>query len=186
MTISVQTAEKRLELITKARELISDPAGWIKGQMFDDNAYYSGKVCARCAWGALWEADQGDDVTNAAAPLQWTVLDAKQWLEEVLLDSEMGLHRFNDRDDTTHDDILRFFDRGIILARAELERARHDEIPVQLNSACRFSDDDDRKACWNEPEEDDDYNPIPASTVAAIFFVMVFIATLLYYALGGS
>lgn len=97
-----------LEVLRKARELISDPARWTQGEIARDtdgvtvHADHRLAVCW-CAIGAVKHAAQHMGVHDV-----YKVFDA---LDQT---APGGLVvQFNDDPATTHDDVLAMFDRAI-------------------------------------------------------------------------
>lgn len=181
-------AETRLNTLIKARELISDPAGWNKWDFFNPEYAYEGgtQICSRCAWGALIEADAiAKGVEPSFLPKsEGNAYDAKTFIEKHLLDNDLSLPEFNDRDDIKHEDVLRLFDRAIILARAELERDRH--AVVGHHSCERWGrEDEDAVNAANEAEADA-YNPAPIGYVIALTMAALVLAFGALYLFGGS
>ena len=105
-----------VEILEKARDLISDPERWAKGYYaHDKDGDYvpprDGNACKWCAAGAtivVSPDDDNDDSRHALALLQ-----------KALPSGFLFATNYNDRPTTTHADILALFDRAIELAKAE-------------------------------------------------------------------
>lgn len=85
-----------------ARALIDTPEKWMKG------SYHSQSTGCLCALGALGVAAHGD-------AYDWEYVDAKALLSVLRPDDEDWLIvvDFNDHPDTTHADVMAWFDRAI-------------------------------------------------------------------------
>ncbi len=103
-----------LEVLTCARELLSDPAKWIKGAYAKTAA---GSVvdatdpdaCCFCALGAMRKCGGEDNEDDT--PAAWALRDAAN--------EKTSAHYYNDAAKTTHADILALFDRAIAKVKAE-------------------------------------------------------------------
>jgi hypothetical protein len=101
-----------LQILTAARELLSDEARWTKKVFARSrsrrvlDAASSDAVCW-CSLGAICRISLGDDVLRLGA-------------EEILRSTvKMPIGQFNDDPATTHADVLDAFDRAIEKARAD-------------------------------------------------------------------
>lgn len=115
-------AKRTLHYLEVAKERISDPARWMKGQ------YYPGwqvrlplvvppptDTLPCCAAGAvMWATERAGEPTSS-------------WPEIRLLDQaaqlygHAGVVEYNDHADTTHADVMELFDSAIARARAIVE-----------------------------------------------------------------
>lgn len=111
----------KLDTLRKARELISEPMHWTKGQAIvtifrREVPHYSTEAFAYCAIGALEVAyyhlngkGKTGDFGEARAALR----------DQLPEGSEGSIAVFNDHKDTKHADILALFDRAIAQAEKE-------------------------------------------------------------------
>lgn len=104
-----------LEILQKAKELIKEREFWIKGSNATDSdrnaiAIMSPSACRFCMNGALLRIT-GFDGQEAIRGYD----NARRALYDVL--GEECLHRFNDKLDTTHEDVMSVFDKAILRAR---------------------------------------------------------------------
>lgn len=96
-------------LIMKARDLLSDPARWYKGDFVCED---TGAVCVL---GALGFREGYPDLHQDARPATWAELAAIRIEEALPLQfrrHEQPIPHFNDDDTTTHADILALLDRA--------------------------------------------------------------------------
>jgi hypothetical protein len=108
--LDVQT----VTVLEKAKELISKPEFWVKGSNATDSDGVSTAIldpyaCRFCMNGALLR------VTGFASPTK-DYDDARRTLYEVIPGNDQ-MHRFNDKPETTHADVMEIFDKAIALAR---------------------------------------------------------------------
>lgn len=107
------------QILRKARELISDPERWTKGA-FARNAqgasvsYRHDAATCFCSVGAVERAAFKDGVDD-----NQPISVALRALYRGKLYAIPSIAAFNDRDDTTHGDVLAMFDRAIALAEDE-------------------------------------------------------------------
>lgn len=94
-------------VLIAARAIISDPAMWYQGDWTASGVWDNDEpCCAECA------------IMRASKALGLTVPD---WCIEMCkhTPTKQHIHIFNDRDTTTHADILAMFDRAIAAARVQ-------------------------------------------------------------------
>lgn len=103
-----------VDILTRARERINDPAKWHQGSFRDDDGMHSADDCAVCAVGALNWADHGypepawKDTDGFSA--------AYMVLRNTLTETIPG---WNDAPTRTHAEVLAAFDKAIELAKDE-------------------------------------------------------------------
>lgn len=104
--------QETLDILRKARGLLSDPVRWGKGMM--RNIADDGGECY-CVAGAVRKCG-GDLRSFDAADVVMRELKISTNFDRVTT--------FNDHDDTTHVDVLAFLDRATERAESELSHAR--------------------------------------------------------------
>lgn len=109
------------EVLKKARTLISKKSTWHKGCLARDATgervgLYDRTACSWCALGAVWTA--GDSPT-----LKSTALNFLQDAVPKGFGSRV-VSEFNDYKKTTHEDVMRWFDRAIKRAESRESRGR--------------------------------------------------------------
>lgn len=97
-----------VEVLTCARELIADPKHWTKDTLARNSAglvvdVNSPDACQYCSMGAIIKCAPSTDMRG----VDYTAMDA---LSRVVV---VPVPAFNDRDATTHDDVLAAFDKAI-------------------------------------------------------------------------
>lgn len=95
----------KVTLIKNARDILSDPNQWIKGEMLNENG------C--CIIGALKTADTSYfqvDRYEAERELQCHLPGGA---EAFMRGSLVPLAQFNDDPETTHQDVLNLFDKAL-------------------------------------------------------------------------
>lgn len=101
-----------LQRLIEARQLLSDPARWAKGDYCVGDAF--------CALGAVgmrrWELRDGMWIRHHSDVAQATGL----FLHNLLGHGMAPLPTFNDDPTTTHADVLALFDRAIAKRRADI------------------------------------------------------------------
>lgn len=105
---------KRSEILTQARDLISDPARWTRGVYARDaegreTASRSESAVCWCVHGAIRK------VTGSV----YDTLFSGRYAQAALPEGYSEVHEFNDDPKTTHSDVLALFDRAIKLAKRE-------------------------------------------------------------------
>lgn len=100
------------EVLKQAKELISKPEFWIKGTNAADSdcvstAIASAYACRFCMNGALLRITGFDGSESIRA-----YDDARNALVRVIGNND-SMHRFNDKPETTHADVMRVFDAAI-------------------------------------------------------------------------
>lgn len=109
-----------LEVLVKARNLISTPERWTQGAFArradgTNTDVDDPKATAWCSLGAVSKA-------GGFYGIQETIISgAVKLLREVLRDRDArltGIMCFNDADKTTHETVLKVFDEAIALAKA--------------------------------------------------------------------
>ena len=90
-----------LTILTAARNIITDPAMWYQGDYTASGEWNTDEPC--CAEGAIKRAAHCRSAYSYNAV---TYIAA-------FTPNHMGIHRFNDADDTTHADVMAVFDRAI-------------------------------------------------------------------------
>ena len=104
-----------LAVLTKARDLISAPESWTKGQYARDASGEAvvptspAAVCF-CSWGALDRAVGGMFTPKATEAVRLIIVGLERE------DDYGALSRFNDALGTSHADVLEAFDNAITLA----------------------------------------------------------------------
>ena len=107
-----ETYQDILETLCKARDLISDPSAWIKGNHKQKSAQGHTRYCAA---GAIWEAT-GDALDGMNC---WHV-PAYNVLDNMIYDHyRTSVTMYNDHHRTTHQDILDMFDEAIKQAESK-------------------------------------------------------------------
>ncbi|MDE8343243.1 MAG: hypothetical protein POG24_05425 [Acidocella sp.] len=114
MAATRQAKQSALEVLIKARALLSDERRWTRhvyavgpgGRRTD---HLDPKACAWCAAGAIYKI--GGSFNGGGAAVILTEAVCEQWPGE-------SIAGFNDDPDTTHDHLLIMFDRAIEIARA--------------------------------------------------------------------
>jgi len=108
------------EILTRAKEIITDPKRWAKGYYaFNKHqqavASSSPRAVCWCALGAIRKAVE--DVTGAATcttVFNTELADATLHMYNNLdQDRFCNISKFNDTPETTHEQILEFFDKAI-------------------------------------------------------------------------
>lgn len=101
-----------LETLIAARELLSDPARWTKGQWARDKdgrmAKHEGAAVCFCAVGAIWSVVGGCAITEAETILCDVVQSTTRFT---------NIPGFSDHPKTTHAAVLKVFDAAIARAR---------------------------------------------------------------------
>lgn len=95
-----------LRVLIEARELLSDPRRWTRGDYCRGDAF-----CIMGALGYRLEGQEESFARDDALCLLGCELPTRLW----------NIPAFNDRPTTTHADVLALFDRAIARRRAELE-----------------------------------------------------------------
>lgn len=106
------------EILMKARGRIDSPDKWCKGDYFKD-----GKCCLA---GALHYALSGKDRLVYKGECDRELLALTRSVEVLVkkcskTPMSQGLHHFNDRGTTTHQDVMRVMDEAIALAKKEVQ-----------------------------------------------------------------
>lgn len=100
-----------------AKAGIEDPARWCKGVYARDQ--YGIEVDSRsehaCTWCALGAVRAFADSPDSS----WPFYGAASALNRATPEGYDGVHEFNDREETTHADIMAVYDRAIATAEAE-------------------------------------------------------------------
>lgn len=102
------------QILIDAKALIADPARWSKG------LFYNGRKCSYCAVGALNVASgcetpygAGDNTPKGVRIANQT---ARRFLDHAVnsyAPSEFSVMSFNDKPRTSHEDVMRVFDKAI-------------------------------------------------------------------------
>lgn len=103
---------KTLELLTKARELISTPERWYQGGFGCDaegrtvsaGAVAEGAACKWCSYGAIITAGQNTGSLEALSALEAVIRDGN---------NDVAVGPWNDAPERTHAEVLAAFDRAI-------------------------------------------------------------------------
>lgn len=99
---------KKSEIVAHALELISTPDGWVKKKYGDAGAY--------CSVGALIQSFRENGLDPLFMDKYFTVRDALQQTVAELHGSKLGhisLMSFNDREETTHEQVVEVFQKTI-------------------------------------------------------------------------
>lgn len=109
-----------LDDLRAAREKITDPKNWFKGNWFQTNDGLEtedadvGNICCMCAIGAVACVTGLNPKYTFSAPRDenaWAALD--QATRELTNSRFSDIVDYNDRTETTHEEILAVFDRAI-------------------------------------------------------------------------
>lgn len=107
------------QLLIDAKELIKDPEHWTKGEYARDSegkkvADSHSEACQWCIVGALWRASGlGPNCYDSyKASL---VNDGCKFLIKAV-NSEKSLSKWNDSESTTHDDVMKAYNKAIELS----------------------------------------------------------------------
>lgn len=118
--MNIQGNKSNFEVLTAAREILSNPDNWHKGHYEGVNV--QGEPCY-CGAGAIGVVVHGRRPTQAermdGAYSNVFAMPAFQLLERVNGLSDLGFPEFNDRPETTHSQMLASFDKAIEAAKAE-------------------------------------------------------------------
>lgn len=109
------------EILKKARTFISKKSAWHKGCMVRDSrgervGLYDRAAASWCALGAVWTVGDYPTLKNTAINL----------LRDTIPKSfgSRSVSEFNDYKKTTHEDVMRWFDRAIKRAESRESRGR--------------------------------------------------------------
>ena len=107
-------SEDTLSVLRSAKELISTPERWTRGEMARDEAgrcvsHSDDAAVSWCIEGAIWRSVKHEE----------SRFNALQALSRELPVELRWPHVFNDYDDTTHADVMELFDRTIAAEEAE-------------------------------------------------------------------
>lgn len=100
---------KTSEILTKAKELISDPENWIKETYYQNK---DGKECF-CSLGAIARAEGVSNFTSSSTK-------AASILKEVVIDDLCETQTFAIyNDDHNHEEVMDAFDKAIVLSSSQ-------------------------------------------------------------------
>ena len=120
----------KLTVLRRGRELISNPESWVQGVYCVNDMGYdveADRATRFCSVGALWRV-QAEHLKDPGTAL--ALNKARQALDAQVPESfqDRSVIAFNDRTETTHEEVLALWDRAIAVAEEEVSGAPLPEI----------------------------------------------------------